>query len=235
MKIRTVVFLVLLSLVQAASAQEHLIPDCSVLAEPDGYMLKIRHVFAQAFEEHVSLRAIVIPSFEKEYAVGLQATKEGTEAFFLSPSSQVWNTEVLKEYEEGKMRAYVNGKPVALQDDKNYQRLKRTTPSDYRKIGVTRRARPIPKDLADRITALWHERLLDVRHPTELVDGCDGETYYFSAWVWGRGQLSGHVWSPEPDAKAGRLVGVVTALADFSNGKADLKHLAEHVDRATKP
>jgi len=92
-----------------------------------------------------------------EIAVGVQVTRGGAEAFLLSPSSQIWNTEVLKEYEEGKLRSYVNGKPVALQDDKNYQRLKRTTPRDYRKIGVTRRARPIPK------TSLIESRLSGAR------------------------------------------------------------------------
>jgi hypothetical protein len=236
MNVRTLGLLLFLSMPRAVSAQDHLIPDCGVLAESDDFLLNVQRVFAQAFEQRVSLKAIVIPSFEKEYAVGIQESKKGAaEVFVLSPSSQLWDTEILKEYEEGKLRSYVSNKPVALQDDKNYQRLKQTTPNDYRKISVTRRARPIPKDLADQVTALWRERLLEVRHPAVLDEGNDGETYYFSAWVQGRGQLSGHVWSPEPGSKVGKLVAVVTALADYSNGKGDVKQLAESVDRATKP
>jgi hypothetical protein len=236
MKTRTILLVQFLSLVQAASAQEHLIPDSSVLVEPDGYLLKVSRVFTQAFEDRVSLRAIVFPSFEKEYAVGIQETRKGeTEVFVLSPSSQISDTEILKEYEEGKVRSYVNGKPVALQDDQNYQQLKKTTPDDYRKIKVTRRARPIPKDLADRVTALWHERLLEVRHPADLDLGTDGETYYLSAWVQGRGQLSGHIWSPDPDLRTGRLAAVVTSLSDYSKGKADPTRLTEVVSKATKP
>jgi hypothetical protein len=35
MKIRTILLLQFLSLVQATCVQEHLVPDCSALAEPD--------------------------------------------------------------------------------------------------------------------------------------------------------------------------------------------------------
>jgi hypothetical protein len=236
MKTRTILLVQFLSLVQAASAQEHLIPDSSLLAEPDDFLINLSRVFVQAFDHRVSLRAVVIPSFEKEYAVGIQETKKGeAEVFVLSPSSQIWDTKILKEYEEGKVRSYVNGKPVAIQDDENYQKLKKTTPDDYRKIKVTRRARPIPKDLANRVTALWHERLLEVRHPADLDLGTDGDTYYFSAWVQGRGQLSGHIWSPDPDSRTGRLAAVVASLSDYSKGMADLTRLTEVVSKATKP
>jgi hypothetical protein len=224
-----------LSLAPTRPPGDHLIPDCGVLAEPDRYLLTVHHVFEAAFQDDVPLRAIAVPSFEREYAIGVRESKEGAELFLLLPSSQIWDTEILQEFEEGKIKSTVKGRIVTLEQDPAYQRVKKTAPSDYRKIRVEREARPLPKDVADRLKALWDEMLLNVRHPAELEHGQDGETYYFSAWLRGRGQLSGHAWSPEPASKTGRLVALVGALKDYSCRKLELNQLTERLDQAEKP
>lgn len=235
MKIGVLGLAAILSLAQAAPtwAQDHLLPDIGVFGEPDEFLVNVRLIFAQAFEEGVLLRAVVIPSFEKEYAVGMRETAKGCEVFLLTPSTQIWNTELIRDYERGKTLSVVNGKPLPLKDDKNYQRLKTNNPSDYRDIRVTRKARPVPKDLADNLRHLWNERLQEVEGSDKL-DGMDGETYYFSLSDIGRMPVSGHIWSPKPDSKAGRLVAVIPTLADFAIGKADAARLAAQVERATK-
>jgi hypothetical protein len=235
MKLGVLGLAAIFSLAQAAPtwAQDHLLPDPGVFGETDAFLVQVRLVFAQAFEEGVLLRAVVIPSFEKEYAVGLRETAKGCEVFLLTPSTQIWNTELIRDYERGELRCYVNGKPLPLKDDKNYQRLKANNPSDYKDIRVTRQSRPVPKDLADNLRHLWNERLLEVEDSDEL-DGQDGETYYFSLSDAGSVPVSGHIWSPKPDSKVGRLVAVVPTLADFASGKADAARLAAQIERATK-
>lgn len=226
----------LIAIVPSAPAQDQLVPDRDVLSHPDPYRLKVRDVLAQAFEAGVTSRAIVLPAFRVEYAVGLRTTKQGVEVFVLRASSSIWDVEYLKMHEEGRLIVEdEEGNRVPLERDEEYQELKKSTPSDHRKIKTDRRARLFPANLAVKIDALWREMLLDVRHPTKPVDGYDGETYCFSALVPNRGPLSGHVWSPEPDSKTGRLVAVTEALAGYASGTADLNRLTEQVERAIKP
>jgi hypothetical protein len=224
-KIRAVVFLVLLS-----------VPDADVLVDPGTYRLKVGQVLKPAFDMEVTSRVIVLPSFRVEYAVGLRTTKEGVEAFVLKATSSIWDVETLNMYEEGRLLVVdEEGKTIPFEQDESYQELKKTTPSDHRKIKTDLRARSIPKNLAVKIDALWQAMLLSIQYPTKPIDGCDGEFYYFSARIRGGGQLSGHVWSPEPESKTGRLVQLTETLADYASGKADLKTLSEQVEKAEKP
>jgi hypothetical protein len=217
-------------------AQEHLIPAADVFENPDDYDLKVRHVFARVFDKGVTLRVLVTPSFVKEYAVGLFVTDEKVEVFVLDPSSQIWNTELIKMYEEGKLMAYTRkGKKIPLEENEAYKRLKKSAPSDYRAIKTTRKARPISKELAEEIKSLWDEMLLKARHPSEPVLGMDGVTYDFSADIKGRGELSGHIWSPEPESKTGRFTKLAETMADYARGKADLRKLMERLKAAREP
>lgn len=109
-----------------ARAQEHLIPAADVFENPDDYDLKVRHVFTRVFDKGVTLRVLVTPSFVKEYAVGLFVTDKKVEVFVLEPSSQIWNTELIKMYEEGKLMAYTRkGKKIPLEENEAYKRLKK--------------------------------------------------------------------------------------------------------------
>jgi hypothetical protein len=235
MKTRYAALTVLIAIVQSASAQDRLIPDVDAPVTFKSYWLKVREVFAQAFEEEVTSRAIVLPSFRVEYAVGLRRTKVGVEAFVIRASSSIWDVAYLKMIEEGEVLIVdEEDKRVPLEQDEEYQELKKTTPSDHRKIKFERRARPIPAGLAAKVEAVWHTMLLSARYPTKARDGCDGEIYHFSALVPKRGHLGAHVWSPEPDSKTGRLVALTDALAEYASGKVDLKRLSEEVERASK-
>jgi hypothetical protein len=217
-----------------ASAQDHLLPDTSAFADRYGYQLKCRHVFAPAFEEGVTLRALVRKSSEKEYVVGLQVRGEGALAFVLEASSSIWDTELLERYETGKigLARTPDGKAIPLEENATYKDLKKRTPADYRTITPVRRARPLPRDLADGIARLWEVMLLDVQHPKKPEHGRDGAAYYFSAWVQGHGDLSGNIWSPKPESKTGQLGRFTEALANFARGNGSLEMLATQLKAA---
>lgn len=231
------VLIVLIAIAHSTSAQDHLIPDADGLGvTPRSYGQKAREVFANAFEVGVTSRAIVFPSFEVEYAVGLRKTKEGVEVFVLRASSSIWEVELREMHEDGTLRVLdEDGKPVPLDQNEEYQELKKRTPPDHRKIKVNQRAQPIPADLAAQIDAIWHLMLRNSRQHRHTGVDCDGITYHFSALAPRGRRLSGHVWSPEEDSKTGRLVALTETLADFASGKADLKNLNAEVERATKP
>jgi hypothetical protein len=235
MKTHVIAVALLVVLAAPANAQDYLNPDTSAFADPDSHLLKCRHVFAAAFEHEVTVRALVLPSFTKEYVVGIQVGDAGVEAFVLEPSSSIWDTELLEMYKKGEIGPSLtsDGKEIPLEEDQAYKALKKRAPEDYRAIKAIRRARPLPRAVADGIKALWKAMLLAVRH-SEKEDGLDGITYHFSAWIQGRGGLSGHVWTPEPESKAGQLARLAEALADFARGAAPLQTLEVRLEAAKK-
>jgi hypothetical protein len=219
----------------ALRAQKHLVPDTNVFTDPDEYKLKMRHIFAQAFDTGVTVRVLVTPSFSNEYVAGLFETDKAVEVFVLEPSSRIWDTELIKMYESGEMSLFKDRKAIPLEKNVSYKKLKKTTPADYRTIKAKRQARPLFREVAAEIKSLWKAMLLSVRHPAEPEDGVDGTTYDFSAWIAGWGDLSGHIWSPEPQSKTGRLTRLADTLADYARGKADLDKLKERLKEARKP
>jgi len=227
--------LLLAILARPVGAQDHLIPDISAFADPDGYLLKCRHVFASAFEHDVTVRALVLPSFTKEYVVGLQIGAAGAQAFVLEPSSSIWDTELLEMYKKGEIGPALtrDGKKIPLDQNKGYQTLKKRTPEDFRAIKAVCRARPLPRAVAGGVQTLWEAMLLEVRH-SEKDDGLDGITYHFSPWIQRHGDLSGHIWSPEPESKTGQLTRLAEALADFARGVTPLNTLMMRLEAAKK-
>jgi hypothetical protein len=186
------------------------------------------------------LRALVMPSFQKEYVVGIRAKNKAVEAFILEPSSSIWDTELVRLRENGEIKELTREgnafKEVPPKKSAALKKLKERTPADYRTIKASRFARPIPGELAGEMTAIWRTMLLDVRHPPEgaFEDVMDGDTYHFSAWIWGRGAISGHAHEPDPESKTGRLASLADALGDYARGKADLTLLKQEVEQAAK-
>jgi hypothetical protein len=123
MKTHLIALALLVAIAHPASAQDHLIPDRSAFADPDSYLLKIRHAFAPAFEHDITLRALVLRSFEKEYVVGLQIGDAGAQAFVLEASSPIWDTEVLEMYKTGEIGRTTtpDGKEIPLEQDEEYK------------------------------------------------------------------------------------------------------------------
>jgi hypothetical protein len=233
MKTRLACLALLISVVQAVPAQDHLVPKANAFVQPDPYLLKVRHIFAQALEEGVILSALVLPSFQDEYAVGLRVEGEAVEAFVLEPSSRIWDTELVRLFENGEIRQYdLEGKKVPPEKSMTLKKLKARTPADYRNIKATRRARPIPGELAVEIRAIWTTTLLDARRPAESSEVVDGVTYHFSAWLQRRREISRRVHSPDPESRTGRLTSLADAMRDYARGKADLSPLTKKLEQA---
>ena len=102
-------------------------------------------------------------------------------------------------------------------------------------IRVRRSARPIPSEVAERLGSLWEEMLLGVRHPAEEDGISDGDTYYFSRYVPGRGMLTGHAHSPGAETRPGRLAALAESLRAYAHGEIELEGLKTKLDRAEQP
>ncbi len=201
-----------------AVAQDHLIPDTGVLADPDEYRLRVHHVFKAAFEWGVIGRVVS----DEEFVVGLRRTDQGFEAFRLEASSSIFDTVRLLQFERGEIEeAGPDGGAIPLEKNREYQALKKRTPADYRTIKAVEMKRPIPEALTDDIWSLWNTMLLGVRHPEKPINVLHGPaTCYYSAFIFGRGEVSGH----SGDAGTGpslALAKVTERLDEYVRGKCD--------------
>ncbi|MEA3009950.1 MAG: hypothetical protein QOJ91_1642, partial [Sphingomonadales bacterium] len=83
-------------------ASSRLAPEQATPAELAGYAADLRRTFREAFGSDVILRAIVRPSFETEYAVGLRRLEDGYQIFALRPERQVWSYQMIRLYQSGR-------------------------------------------------------------------------------------------------------------------------------------
>jgi hypothetical protein len=215
----------------SVSAQDHLSPAVDVFVKPDSYLLKARHVFIQAFDNGVILRALVLPSFRKEFSVGVIDQGEQVEAFVLEPSSSIWGAELLEECQIA-IKAYEKDNEKVPQDLLDRMEDLKKDAVDYRTIKAVRRSRPLPRNLSEEINSVWRKMLLDVRQPREPRRGKDGVIYYFSAWIKGRGDLSGQVWSPSKGSKTDLLTSLALAIGDYAREEVDLTMLKKKLEEA---
>jgi hypothetical protein len=223
----------LMSIPHASLAQEHLEPDANAFVDPDGYLLKARQIFEQAFDEEVALRALVLHSrlIKGEFVFGVHVKDGRAEAFVLEPSSNIWMSENLENCRKAITSYKEDGERVPAELLDRLKDLEKEA-VDYRKIKATRRAQPIPQELAQQIKDIWEKMLVDVKHPEKPINGNDGVTYHYSAWVKERGEISGHVWSPKSGSKTGRLTALAEAIGDYARGKVDLDRLKKRVEEA---
>ncbi len=219
---RTSILFAATLIVHIACAQEHLVPEPGILAEADEYHAKIRQVFASAYADDVILRVVSLVSFQPEEVAGIRKTGGGYEAFVITPSSTIWNTELVRLQESGQIATLdKDAKPIPPEKDKSFQDFKRRTPSDIRKITVQTKFAAISGPLAQRITRVWQTMLLDSRHPKKPRLGFDGATYHFSMWIGEHGIVSAAVWLPDERTRTFKFVGLANALSIYARGKSD--------------
>jgi hypothetical protein len=226
---------IITTLLTASQAQEHLAPEPGLLAEYDEYFFKVREVFAAAQADDVICRVVILESFVPELLVGVRKTGHGHDIFRITPSSAIWDTELVRMYESGQFTSFnKDGKKLTLEENESYQTLKKNTPADFRKITTAVKAVAVDEALARRIAAIWERMLLAARHPKEPRQGLDGASYHFSMSVSGRGVITGQVWSPDEKTKTGALVELAYALSEFATGHSDIEALKKTVSRVEK-
>lgn len=220
-----------------AQAQDHLEPETGTLGEFDEYYYKISRVFAAAYDKNVVCKTMM-PGAQigTESAVGVRKTPKGYEVFQMYASSRIWDTELVREYEAGRIGTYnKEGRKLTLAENEDYQKLKKKTPADFRTITTTTKSVPIDDALASRIAAIWERMLLATRQPKVNRSGVDGGTLHFSMFVMNRGIISGQVWSPDKDTKTGALCDLAITMLRFANGTSvDLATLNKEVSRVEK-
>jgi len=229
--------LVACKLLAATKAQDHLFPEPGLLAKYDFYEFKVREVFAAAYADEIICKVVIFGSFENERVVGLRKTASGHEVFSMSPSSSIWDTELVRLHESDQIQTSKNGKVLTLEQNESYQDLKKRTPADFRKITIEQKAVPIAEALARQIAGIWERMLLGTRQPKEWRQGLDGASYHFSMVGSDRGIISGQIWSPKEKTKTAALEELAYALSDYAMGRAsteNLKSIVNRVDKFTK-
>lgn len=211
-------FFLALLLTPQASAQDHLKPEDSIFSKftpRDGYYGSHQYysdvltVLSESYDRNVTARAIVLPSFQYEFAVALKKEGGRYSVIHLEPEYHVWNFELLRLYEADEVRSYDHD--GVEKTDANIEDLKSGMPASLDDVKVKRCELALPNDLGDAITDLWISILRQTRYIEKDTSGFDGVTYHFSAPAEFQ-TLSGKVWSPDKNTNMGKLIEIVAEL-----------------------
>jgi hypothetical protein len=174
------------------------------------YEADLRRVFRDGYGADVQLRALVMPSFETEYLVGLRRTNRGYEIFALRPvRQQVWVYQLIKAYRSGRagvMNVDIADPKSVPRDDTadEIARLEKDLPADPADLPLNRCSVPVEARLAADLTKAWRNMLEAVRSDEDLMAGVDGTSYVFSMEFEGRA-LAGETWTPSEGTAPAKL------------------------------
>ena len=219
------------ALAVGSAAQPRLVaPEEPNGAIPAAYQRDVRQVFAEAHGADVVLRAIVLPGFGVEFAVGLRRRGAGYEIFSLTPSEQIWAFQRLAMLRSGEMGATVlegggEGEDMLsgeLRDisGEEIARLEALLPEDPTELPLARCAVAVDSRTAAALVGAWQTMLEAMRPGDELEVGADGTSYLFSMEIGVR-SLSGEAWSPERRSRPGRLARIAEAMRDHCGDRRE--------------
>jgi hypothetical protein len=208
MRVRIPIAALAATIAAAAGAQERLAPvrDASD-ATMAAYRTDLRRVLAGAYDRSVGLRAVVVPGFGAEYAVGLRQYEERYEIFSLQPSRRIW---VYRLIADG-----TGGSDAALRDAtrREIRRIEANLPADPTHLPLSRCAIAVDREAAALLLAAWRRMLEEVRPGDRPLSGAEGSSYRFSM-AGGRRPLDGAVSWPRPGTRTGRLARLADAMRD---------------------
>lgn len=163
----------------------------------------VTEAFDTVYRRGVIVKVIVLPSFNLEYAVAVQAEGDQYSIITQRVESRIWST--LAEND--------------LQLD------------DLPPFPTQICTKPIDENLALRIEESWTQVLLETRYEVEHMPNNDGITYHFStASPFG---MAGRTNSPDEDSKPGLLVSIANSLFEIcaSNDPQNIKTLERTLDQ----
>jgi hypothetical protein len=138
--------------VQPVVAEDHLNPEDSIysgiVSVAPGYDRALFASFEDAFREDVVVRAIVEPSFQTEFAVGLKKTGEAYRVFYQEVSEQLWQYSVLDMMKKGEISSSQNGKSTTADE---IAKLEKSLPADPKDVKVNRCERGIDPSVGSEI------------------------------------------------------------------------------------
>ena len=208
-----------------SNAQDELTPEPGVLAEADRYYLKLRKAFSEAYEPGVDLRVIVMTSFFPETAAFID---KNNHLVTLTPKKHsIWSHEHRGMVREGEIgRTDINGRKIPpTEEDEATKRI----PEKVEDISMIRRSKPLPKSILIPLQEVWKDALLHTKHPKAPTGGLDGVIWHYSAWIKGRGVLSGSAWSPDSPSIPSALNDITDTLIDYNADEANETHVAEAI------
>lgn len=209
---------------ESMAAHSRLAPVEAAPGPLAAYEADLRRVFRDAFSPDVRLRALVRPSFETEYAVGLRGAKGGYEIFALRPSrQQVWFYQLIKLYRSGRagvMHVDIMDPKSVPRDESGEElaRLEKDLPPDPGDLPLARCATPIDDGLAANLIGAWRSMLEAVQPDEELMPGVDGTTYVFSMESDGRA-LAGETWTPQEGTPPAKLAHLAETMLGYCQAK----------------
>ena len=177
----------------------------------DDYYVILRKVFHRIYRDDVVVAAIcAVGTGADEHATGILRVNGGYAAFSAFPSASVWSTEYDRFMADGRETCF----DAATRKEVPCPPQDRTgLPKSYRSIKTEMKTRPLPNDLARRITALWRHRVREALHAPILSD-------------WERGALGGLVHYYFVRSGSGDWASVIGSKGDDKSDAAQMADLA---------
>ncbi len=212
--------LLIACLVPCAYASETLEPEDSQFSREllGGYTHLVLSYLSSAYEDDVKVRLIGFPSFSPEYSLGIRESEGGFSIFYESPKIQLWGYQIMPMMEQGSVQV-MNDDGEFVKDEEGLKELESQYPKKPLDIPRVSCNVKIDKALANDIVFVWQEMLYETKYSRESNMGLDGETYHFSAKMWGNVNYAGKVWSPPSESKTGKLVSISELMAEYCLNK----------------
>jgi hypothetical protein len=173
-------------------------------------------VFKEVFADNVVVRAVVEPSFQNEFAVGLTSDNGAYRVFVLEPSAQIWSYTILKMMKDGKITS--TDSEGHSTTSAQIAQLEARLPPNPEDLKVSRCEIAVPDGIGERIVQAWRTML--AKTAVTATMGLDGTIYHFAMRDSGRVQ-AGQVWSPSENTNPWRLVLIMQAMKLACRTKSD--------------
>lgn len=194
------------------------------------YETDVLTVLRDIFSGSVFARAIIMPSFENEYAVGIAEDESGFKIVLIRSKSYIWAYQLIQMYEAERIKVYRWGstKPDAEAAQKELEQLRASVPAKVSEVETERCERPVSSALGKRISEVWRTMLERTRYPDkylkrggEITLGVDGTSYHFS-YDGDTGRAAGQIWSPDSKSITGQFVKVAESLGTLCGAPESL-------------
>jgi hypothetical protein len=202
----------------AALGQSHLVPEEKNDGPLAAYEADLATVLREAFTPSVVARALVLPSFEPEYAVGLRKNADGYELFSVTPASTRISTYMMRDLiRQGHAGSFALNMDTGEMKDRaaeEFEELGRGLPADPADLPLSQCAVKLDAAIAVELLGAWKTMLEEVRPVGGPQGGIDGVTYRFFLNRDG-GALTGETWSPRKNSRPATLARIAETMRDY--------------------
>lgn len=211
---------------RAGAYEDHLEPLDSIytgLALFD-YQVMVAKYFEQGpgwkdHDQDLVASVIVIPSFMREYRIGIEYTKGKYSIVTITPEVTLF---MFHTMQQRKAERQAGGPDAAKKADdeltwiKNFRDQGRAPPEKLEDIKRERCVRAIDKPLAEKILRVWYAMLRRTRYTDDPMTGrgWEGVSYHFTMTL-AEFIMGGRAWSPPEESNTGRLVAVAETMRRY--------------------